>query len=551
LNADQLADGLREHSTIARNGAPERLGRCLVRLGHLAEESLLAALAEQLSLELVDLSAAKIGERARKALPMEFVRDRHVLPIELRSSTLRIATAEPGDARLIEDVRLLTGLEVEEVIASRVAIAAKIEECYEVTVERLVEDFAAGVGSAGEGSSSSTMHEIEVMASEPTVVNLVNVILANAIRERASDIHLVPFDGVIELRYRIDGMLRVMAPPPKHLQAALVSRIKIMADMNIAERFLPQDGHLQIRHGGRRVDIRVGTMPSVHGESVVLRLLEKDTQLQDLEELGLDGERAAALTRIVDRSHGMFLATGPTGSGKTTTLYALIQNIYTPARKFITIEDPVEYELPGVAQIPVRPARGFTFANGLRAILRQDPDVVMVGEIRDVETAEIAIRAALTGHLVFSTLHTNDTAGAITRLLDMGIEAFLIASSLEAVLAQRLVRRICSACRTAVELSTVEAHKLRALGFDLGASPVYRGKGCESCGGTGYAGRSGLFELLRVDNTIRDLVLSRPSSAAIRAAATGMISLEDDGLRKVRVGETSVEEFFRVAADGA
>ena len=302
------------------------------------------------------------------------------------------------------------------------------------------------------------------MANEPTVINLVNVIISTALRERASDIHLVPFEQTLQLRYRIDGLLQEKPPPPKQLHAALVSRIKIMADMNIAERYMPQDGHIQINHRGVRVDIRVGTLPTIYGEGMVLRLLEKTAKLLTAQELGLDPERSALLSRLVEKPHGLFLTTGPTGSGKTTTLYSILQRIYTPEKKIVTIEDPVEYELPGVAQIPVRPSRNFSFANGLRSILRQDPDVVMVGEIRDSETAEIAIRAALTGHQVFSTLHTNDSTGAVTRLLDMGVEAYLISSSLEGVLAQRLVRRICNQCRVESPVSPALRDRMEVAG---------------------------------------------------------------------------------------
>ena len=321
----------------------------------------------------------------------------------------------------------------------------------------MIENLGGERAANGEGK---TLHDIEVMANEPTVVNLVNVIISTAIRERASDIHFVPFENSLQLRYRIDGLLQEKPPPPKQLHAALVSRIKIMADMNIAERFMPQDGHIQIHHRGARVDIRVGTLPTIYGESLVMRLLEKSSRVQTVVELGLDAERAALLSRLVGKPHGLFLTTGPTGSGKTTTLYSILQGIYTPELKILTIEDPVEYELPGVAQIPVRPSRNFTFATGLRAILRQDPDVVMVGEIRDSETAEIAIRAALTGHQVFSTLHTNDSTGAVTRLIDMGVEPFLISSSLEGVLAQRLVRRICPHCREPREVEAAVRDQL-------------------------------------------------------------------------------------------
>src|SRR5678815_4732731 len=391
-----------------------------------------------------NLAKLKISPEGIRALPAEFVKRHRVLPLEIHNSTIDIATAELGNQRVIDDIRLLTGLEVQEFEAPANEILEKIAECYQVTVEQMIDNLNPDPGATAE---TKDLHDIEVMANEPTVVNLVNVIISTALRERASDIHLVPFEETLQLRYRIDGLLQEKPPPPKQLHAALVSRIKIMADMNIAERFMPQDGHIQIHHRGARVDIRVGTMPTIYGESLVMRLLEKSTKLLTAQELGLDAARSALLSRLVEKPHGLFLTTGPTGSGKTTTLYSILQGIYTPELKILTIEDPVEYELPGVAQIPVRPSRNFTFAHGLRAILRQDPDVVMVGEIRDSETAEIAIRAALTGHQVFSTLHTNDAAGAVTRLIDMGVEAFLISSSLEGVLAQRLVRRTCPQCR--------------------------------------------------------------------------------------------------------
>ena len=483
---------------------------------------------------------------AIRLLPAHFVKRNRVLPLGIQNGTLRVATAEPGNQRVIDDIRLLSGFEVEEIAAEAAEILEQIAECYQVTVEQMVENLQPGQAATAEGRN---LHDIEVMANEPTVINLVNVIISTALRERASDIHLVPFEDALQLRYRIDGMLQEKPPPPKNLHAALISRIKIMADMNIAERFLPQDGHIQIYHRGARVDIRVGTMPTIYGESMVLRLLEKSSKLLSTRELGLDDERAELMNRLVAKPHGLFLATGPTGSGKTTTLYSILSGIYTPEKKILTIEDPVEYELTGVAQIPVRPGRGFTFATGLRAILRQDPDVVMVGEIRDSETAEIAIRAALTGHQVFSTLHTNDSAGAVTRLLDMGVEAFLISSSLEGVLAQRLVRRICGDCRTECQPPPGMMEKFPAL------SPkqtLYHGAGCEECRGTGYRGRIGIFELLAMTSELRELIVHRRSSAEIKAMARrSMVTLQQDAVQKAADGVTTLEEIVRVtSADG-
>lgn len=493
-----------------------------------------------------------VGERlvptaeALRLLPAEFVRTHRILPLSVEGGVLRLATAKLGEERLIEDVRLLTGLEVEEVAAEESEILERVGEGYRVTVEQMIENLEDAQDAAAEAAN---LHDIEVMANEPTVINLVNLVIATALRERASDIHLVPYESSVELRFRVDGLLQVKPPPPRNLHAALVSRIKIMADMNIAERFMPQDGHIQIHHRGARVDIRVGTMPTKYGESVVMRLLEKNTRVQTPVELGLGEERARLLNQLVEKPHGLFLATGPTGSGKTTTLYSILQGIYTPEKKIITIEDPIEYELAGVAQIPVRPSRNFTFATGLRAILRQDPDVVMVGEIRDAETAEIAIRAALTGHQVFSTLHTNDATGAVTRLLDMGVEAFLISSSLEGVLAQRLVRRICPECRVETVAPGAVRERLELLsGRSLGGT-CFMGRGCEGCRGTGYRGRIGIFELLAITSEMRELIVHKRSNSELKAVAQrGMITMHQDALAKAAAGVTTLEEIVRVSS---
>jgi type IV pilus assembly protein PilB len=491
-------------------------------------------------------SKPEVSTEAVRAVPAEFAKRHRIVPVSIDSTTIRILTAAPGQQQVIDDLRLLTGLEVEESEASASEIVEKIAECYQVTVERMIEDLSPERAANGEGKN---LHDIEVMANEPTVVNLVNLIISTAMRERASDIHLVPFEESIQLRFRVDGLLQEKPPPPKPLHAALVSRIKIMADMNIAERFMPQDGHIQIHHRGSRVDIRVGTMPTIYGESLVMRLLEKSSRISTHQELGLDPERSALLSRLVEKPHGLFLTTGPTGSGKTTTLYSVLQSIYTPELKILTIEDPVEYELPGVAQIPVRPGRNFTFATGLRAILRQDQDVVMVGEIRDSETADIAIRAALTGHQVFSTLHTNDSTGAVTRLIDMGVEPFLISSALEGVLAQRLVRRICPACRVEHAVTPAIREQIESLGNRKIEGVVYRGTGCEECRGTGYRGRVGIFELLPVTTEMRELILQKRSNAELKGLAQKtMMTMHQDALQKAAAGITTLEEILRVSS---
>ncbi len=495
--------------------------------------------------QLAGLAKLELSPEIIRLLPAEFVKRHSLLPFAVHHGAVHIATASPGNPRVIDDIRLLSGLEVEEFTAPAAEITAKISECYQVTVEKMIENLDPEQANG----EVKNLHDIEVMANEPTVVNLVNLIIATALRERASDIHLVPFENTLQLRYRVDGLLQENPPPPKHLHAALVSRIKIMADMNIAERFMPQDGHIQINHRGARVDIRVGTMPTIYGESLVMRLLEKNNKVSTTQELGLDAQRSKLLSSLVEKPHGLFLTTGPTGSGKTTTLYSILQSIYTPELKILTIEDPVEYELPGVAQIPVRPTRNFTFATGLRAILRQDPDVVMVGEIRDSETAEIAIRAALTGHQVFSTLHTNDATGAVTRLLDMGIEAFLIASSLEGVLAQRLVRKICPVCRVETPVPPLLREKIEALSGRPIDGVFYTGKGCEECRNTGYRGRLGIFELLSLTPELKEMILQKRSNAELKTTAQrGMITMHQDALQKAAAGVTSIEEILRVSS---
>ncbi|MDC0325310.1 GspE/PulE family protein [bacterium] len=504
------------------------------------------ALSFQTSAVVADLKAFEVSQTLVKMVSSDFVQKYRLLPLKAENGCLWVASSRNLERRLQEDLSLMTGCEIKVLKASEMELNERIAEIYQITVEQLIENLDPTEESA---LGTGNLHDIEVMANEPTVVNLVNVVISTAIRERASDIHFVPFENKLELRYRVDGLLQEKPPPPRHLQAAIISRIKIMADMNIAERFLPQDGHFQIQHRGARVDLRVGTMPTVHGESVVMRLLEKNQTVPTASELGLDTDRVALLNQLVNKPHGLFLATGPTGSGKTTTLYSILTSVYTPEKKILTIEDPVEYELQGVAQIPVRPSRGFTFATGLRAILRQDPDMVMVGEIRDSETAEIAIRAALTGHQVFSTLHTNDAPGAVTRLVDMGVEPFLISSSVEGVLAQRLVRRLCESCQ---QVDPGAQEHLINLGLEKtpdAEHTFYHGTGCDACRQMGYKGRVGIFELLAIDAELRDLIVHRGTTGQIKAHASGhMITMRKDAILKAIAARTSLREVIRVAS---
>lgn len=492
------------------------------------------------------LSSYEIDKSIAGLFPADFVQEHVVIPLGVQGDRVLIGAGGELEESTLDDIRLLTGREVDIIKYEEQDILDKISDSYDVTVESMIENLSPENQAAIEGGN---LHSIEVMANEPSVVNLVNLIISSAIQERASDIHILPFEDKLDLRYRIDGILQEQSPPPRKLHAAVISRLKIMADMNIAERFVPQDGHIQIQHKGLRIDIRVGTMPTVHGESMVLRLLEKDNRVSTPAEMGLGKERGATLENLIKKPHGIYLTTGPTGSGKTTTLYSLLHSIYDPGKKIITIEDPVEYEMNGVAQIPVRPSRGLTFADGLRAILRQDPDIVMVGEIRDSETAEIAIRAALTGHQVFSTLHTNDSAGAITRLIDMGIEPFLISSALEVVLAQRLVRRLCPECKKEVHPSHADITQFKEAGLDISNDKYFIGEGCDECRNLGYKGRIGVFELLPMTPDLREMIIQKRSSGEIKEAAKkGMTSIRQDALEKARRGITSLDEVTRVTA---
>ncbi len=492
------------------------------------------------------IATYEIDRKFIELFPADFVQEKIVIPLKADPHKILVGAAAPPEQATIEDIKLLTGREVHIAIYDESEILDKISESYEVTVESMIEGLSPEDQAA---IDDGNLHSIEVMANEPTVVNLVNLILSSAIQERASDIHLVPYEEKLDLRYRIDGILQEQSPPPRKLHAAVISRLKIMADMNIAERFVPQDGHIQIQHKGSRIDIRVGTMPTVHGESMVLRLLEKSSNISSPADMGLGKERGEILEQLIAKPHGIYLTTGPTGSGKTTTLYSLLQSIYDPGKKIITIEDPVEYEMNGVAQIPVRPSRGLSFAAGLRAILRQDPDIVMVGEIRDSETAEIAIRAALTGHQVFSTLHTNDSAGAITRLVDMGIEPFLISSALEVVLAQRLVRKLCGNCIHEKSPEESQILQFKQAGLDVSQDSYFSSKGCDECHNIGYKGRVGVFELLPINSDLREMIIQKKSSGEIKEAAKrGMLSIRQDALEKARNGITSLEEVIRVTA---
>jgi general secretion pathway protein E len=528
----------------------ERLGEALIGLGAVAQEDVLRAVAKQQQLPFLSREKLPAPLPILKNLSAKYLRQYAVCPVGVEGGVLTVATADPLNPIVLDDLRQSTGLTVKLVVASPDAITDAIDHTYAgaaTPLQRIVEGMEDESGPAADEDIS----HLRDMAFEAPVVRLVNLLVENAISMEASDIHIEPFEDTLRIRYRIDGILYDQEAPPRRLQAAVTSRIKIMAEMNIAERRLPQDGRIRVTLHGRLVDIRVSTVPTVHGESIVMRLLDRSSVFLPLERLGFAANTERRFESLITRPHGIFLVTGPTGSGKTTTLYAALDKINSPDRKILTVEDPVEYQLRGVNQIPVKPKIGLTFANGLRHIVRQDPDVILVGEIRDLETAEISIQAALTGHLVFSTLHTNDAPAAITRLQDMGVEPYLVASVLEGVLAQRLVRRICSACRIPDMPPTPD---LEALGVEVAVGTrLFRGKGCDECRGTGYRGRTGIYELFAITEDVRSLILRRVSSREIRrhAIEAGMATLRLDGWAKARDGITTVEEVLRVTQEDA
>jgi general secretion pathway protein E len=473
------------------------------------------------------------------------MRSARILPIQVAEDTVTLAMADPGDGTVLENVEIVTGLRVIPVLVRARDLSERFDRIFGGGETE-------GDGGDGDGEllpdDETDVEHLRDMASEAPVIRMVNQIMSRAVEERASDIHIEPFEDELRVRYRIDGVLHDMDSPPKNQTAAVISRIKLMAKLNIAERRLPQDGRIKMRLVGREIDLRVSSLPTLYGESVVLRILDRSSITVDLEQLGMPNDTLGEFTAMIEQPHGLLLVTGPTGSGKTTTLYGALDKINSPDKKIITIEDPVEYQLKGVNQIHVRAQIGLTFASGLRSIVRQDPDVIMVGEIRDPETAEIAIQAALTGHLVLATLHTNDAPGAISRLLDMGVEDYLLASSLIGVLAQRLVRQLCPECMTPEpprpELSA-------EFGADGDVVTTYDAVGCAACAETGYRGRRGIYELLSVDEAIRKLIIARTPAEQIKAQAVkaGMRTLRDDGWRKVREGTTTVAEVLRVTQD--
>ena len=513
----------------------DKLGRILVDMGYLAQRDLLNALSAQLGLPIATLSTLPSAPELEGLSP-RFLRQSLLFPVSIEENTLTLAMADPLDFEAINAVQTFSKLEVRPQLAAEQDILDALDRVYaEGDQQSATIGFATG--------DEEDLEQLRDMASEAPVIRLVNAMIAQAIEKRASDIHIEPFEKEFRIRFRVDGVLFNQEQPPRELKAAIISRLKLMAKLNIAERRLPQDGRIKLRILGREVDLRVSTLPTLYGESVVMRLLDRSAgDFYDLRRLGFDDYMLSRMEYFTSLPHGIFLVTGPTGSGKSTTLYSALKRINLPDKKIITIEDPVEYQMDGINQIHVNPTIGLTFAAGIRHIVRQDPDVIMIGEIRDRETADIAIRSALTGHFVFSTLHTNDAPSAVTRLTDMGVENYLITSSVVAILAQRLVRLICSGCRESA------GRVLNPWGEHVDA---FHGRGCAACNGSGYKGRAGIFELMQLNEELRELIMKGSDASKLTDAArrNGMRQLREDGWVKIKLGMTTAEEVTRVTQE--
>jgi general secretion pathway protein E len=547
LSPQELQNGL-----ALQRERREKIGRILLDLGYLAEKDLMSVLSEQHKAPLISVPELPMVPLEVEKLSPKFLKQFNVLPLDLKENVLTVAMSDPSDTDTLESLRMFTGYSCRVLLGQEGDIAEVLERFYGSggSVAKVAGETGDALGDYAD--SGEDIEHLRDMASEVPVIRLVNNLVSRAVERRASDIHIEPFEKEFRVRYRIDGILQTVDAPPVNLKAAIISRVKLMAKLNIAERRLPQDGRIKLKVLGKEIDLRVSTLPTLYGESVVMRILDKsDSSAFDLRRLGFPENLLAKIEKLTSMPHGILLVTGPTGSGKSTTLYSAMKRINLPDKKIITIEDPVEYQMDGINQIHVNAQIGLTFAAGLRHIVRQDPDVIMIGEIRDLETAEIAIRSALTGHLVFSTLHTNDAPSAITRLVDMGVENYLLSSCLIGVLAQRLVRIICRHCR--VEYWE-EPERMKALGLEVQGhtkAKVYRGQGCEQCGFTGYESRKGIFELMEPDDEIRKMIVANESSNIIAnyARQHGMKTLREDGVEKILEGTTTLDEVLRVTQD--
>jgi len=546
ITEKQLEQALEEQKKTGK-----LLGRVLVDLGFVKDEDILAVLGAQTGMKEVDLSTIDVPPQLLEKVPAPLAKAYKIVPIRMEGNTLVVAMGDPLNIQALDDLRFLLDCDVKGVISNEQAVNEAIDRLYGgemETVEDLLKELEAEAAPLEEREEEAEdVETLEQLAHEVPVVKLLNLVLIQAIKDKASDIHFEPFEDQFRIRYRVDGVLYEMVPPPKHFALAVTTRIKVMADMDIAERRLPQDGRITLHIGGREIDLRVSSIPTVHGESIVMRVLDKSVLMLPLEKLGLAPDDLKKVEKLIRKPNGIILVTGPTGCGKTTTLYAALRKINTPEVKIITVEDPVEYDIEGIHQVQVKPQIGLTFASALRSILRQDPDIILVGEIRDLETAEMAIQASLTGHLVFSTLHTNDSPSAVTRLIDMEVEPFLISSTLEAVISQRLVRVICNFCKEEYEPSPEELELIGLTPEEAKKHKFYRGRGCPACNNIGYMGRTGIFEIMIMNEELRRVVVDKASASEIREVALryGMKTLRKDGLDKIFQGITTIEEVVR------
>ncbi len=525
------------------------IAQAMVDGGFVDESGFYQTIADGLGADYVDLSTREIAPEILRLIPSGLARLHGALPVGISGNSLRVALVDPLDLHAVEDLRFALGKDIQVIVSPAEQIEDRIKQYYGTDTSSM-EEILKQLGEAGdllqlrEGDCAGA---VEAEANATPIIRFVDLILYQAIQDRASDIHFEPFENEFKIRYRVDGALYEMSPPPRHLALPVISRVKVMANMNIAERRLPQDGRIQKYIAGRSVDLRVSTLPTQFGESLVLRVLDRTIVNLDLGALGMPDYVHDFLLELINRPNGIFIATGPTGSGKTTTLYSCLRQINTIDSKLLTAEEPVEYDLEGIVQVPVNEAIGLTFARVLRSFLRQDPDRIMVGETRDLETAQIAIQASLTGHLVFTTLHTNDAPGAVTRLINMGVEPFLISSTLEAVLGQRLLRSICGHCRTAYQPNEALLTELGIQRRDIGEKQFYYGKGCDACNNTGYKGRKGIYELLKITDPLRELINERAPTVVVKQKAIelGMVTLRQDGLRSIFAGDTTIEEVLK------
>ncbi len=537
-----------------RRGDP--LQKTLVSMGFVSDKDIVESMGKQMGVAFVDLDRIDLDIDLAKSIPEHLAQRYKVIPVAQKDNRLTLAMVDPLNVLAIDDIRLITGFDIEPVIATEEEILKAIARLFGVTDMVAVEDQVKEISATEFGSmevedeveEEIALDKLKELVDEAPIVRVVNLIISQAINDKASDIHIEPEARAVRVRYRVDGVLHDVMSPPKHIQAPMVSRIKIMASMDIAERRIPQDGKIHLRHDGREFDLRVSTVPTIHGEKVVMRILDKGSVMLGLNKLGFSEINQRLFEEVVERPYGMILVTGPTGSGKSTTLYSCLNKLNTGTTNILTIEDPVEYQLPGVNQVQVNTKANLTFASALRSFLRQDPDIIMVGEIRDQETARIAVEAALTGHLVLSTLHTNDASGAVSRLVEMGVEPFLVASSVIGVLGQRLARTICPNCKEAYSPTPDAVKRFGLAMYSDSELNFYRGRGCDHCKMTGYRGRTGIHELMPMSDRVRGLVLHRSSTAEIKQAAMeeGMRTMQDDGLNKVLAGVTSMEECLRV-----